>query len=159
MYAFKEQLTKGEQSEAALDGFFAQWYAIQPVALEQQRQGIDRIFTRLTDGQVYKVEYKCDWTAGKTHNAFVETVSVDTTNKPGWAYSSQADYLIYYIPGAVRVYVIALVDLRACLPAWRNFPIRRIPNQGYHTVGLLVPLDEFTYIATKILQLDPNGTR
>jgi hypothetical protein len=153
MYAFKAQLTKGEQSEAELDAYFAQWYDIQPVDREQQRHGIDRIFTRKDNGLVFTIEYKTDWTAGKTHNAFVETVSVDTANKLGWAYSSQADYLIYYVPGAGLVYIITFVLLRACLPAWRSFPVRKIPNKGYNTIGLLVPLNEFEHIATKVLPL------
>ncbi len=83
MYAFKAQLTKGEQSEAELDTYFAQWYDIQPLDRAQQRQGIDRIFTRKNNGLVFTIEYKTDWMAAKTPNAFVETVSVDTANKPG----------------------------------------------------------------------------
>jgi hypothetical protein len=153
MYAFKTQLTKGEQSEAALDSFFAQWYIIKPADRAQQRQGIDRIFTRRDNDVALLIEYKTDWTAGKTHNAFVETISVDTAHKPGWAYSSQADYLIYYVPDAALIYTIAFVNLRASLEAWCSFPLRRIPNHGYHTIGLLVPLNEFERIATKVLRV------
>lgn len=153
MYGFKEQLTKGQQSEAELDRFFSQWYAITPVSMELQRQGIDRIFTRKDNGHIFNIEYKTDWTAGKTHNAFVETVSVDATNKPGWAHSSRADYLIYYVPGDDLVYVIAFANLRARLHCWQEYPIRSIPNNGYNTIGLLVPLCEFERIATQVISL------
>lgn len=153
MYGFKEQLTKGQQSEAELDSFFAQWYTIEPVTMEQQRQGIDRVFTRKDNGHVFDIEYKTDWTASKTGNAFVETVSVDTANKPGWAHSSQADYLIYYVPGDDLVYVIAFANLRARLHCWQNLPLRTIPNRGYNTIGRLVPLREFERIATQVISL------
>ena len=153
MYGFKEQLTKGEQSEADLDAFFAQWYDIQPVGMDMQRQGVDRIFTRKDNGWIYKVEYKTDWTASKTGNAFVETVSVDTANKSGWAHSSQADYLIYHVPGDELIYVIQLNKLRSCLHRWKNNPILKIPNNGYNTIGLLVPLCEFERIATQVISL------
>jgi hypothetical protein len=153
MYAFKEQLAKGEKSENKLDRFFAEWYDIKLVGMTEQRQGIDRIFTKKATGEILKIEYKTDWTARKTHNAFVETISVDTTNKPGWAHSSQADYLIYYIPGDELIYIITFVSLRMRLPVWKKFPVRSIPNRGYNTIGLLVPLCEFERIALEVISL------
>ena len=153
MYDFKKQLAAGEQSEAMLDNFFAQWYSITPVGMAEQRQGIDRIFTR-TDGTTFPIEYKTDWTASKTGNAFVETVSVDTANKPGWAYSSKARYLIYYVPGDGLIYVIEFSKLRSHLRRWENqYQARSIPNQGYHTKGLLVPLVEFEKIAKQVISI------
>lgn len=153
MYEFKEQLMKGEKSEDKLDAFFSEWYTVKRVDMFQQRQGIDRIFTRKDNGSIFKIEYKTDWTASRTQNAFVETISVDTTDKPGWAYSSQSDYLIYYIPGDELIYVITFIALRARLPCWCKFPSRRIPNKGYCTVGLLVPLAEFEQIAREVISI------
>lgn len=154
IYDFKQQLTRGASGEKWLDDFFAQWYIIVPATMEQQRQGIDRIFVRKENNAVYRVEYKTDWTASKTGNAFVETISVDATNKPGWAYSSQSDYLIYYIPGDMLIYVIQFLELRGQLPKWCvEFRSRRIPNKGYCTVGLLVPLAEFERIAKEVISL------
>lgn len=153
MYKFGKQLAKGEHSEAILDSVFNRDYAIARVNMDMQRKGIDRIFTHRRTRAVLNVEYKTDWTASRTHNAFVETVSVDTQNKPGWAVTSQADILIYYVPGDEIVYVIRLGVLRGKLDDWRKFPTRRIPNDGYHTVGLLVPLAEFERIAVEVLSL------
>lgn len=152
-YDFTAQLQLGEHHEADLDRFFSAWYDIRKVDREEQRQGIDRIFTRKDNGAVHRVEYKADSKASETGNAFVETVSVDTANKPGWAHSSQADYLIYYLPKDLLIYVIAFVDLRKRLPKWCSYRSRRIPNNGYHTVGLLVPLDEFEEIATQVISI------
>lgn len=153
VYNFATQLQRGEHYEAELDRFFSTWYDIRKVDREQQRRGIDRIFTRKDNGVVYQIEYKSDLTASKTGNAFVETVSVDTANKPGWAHSSQADYLIYYLPKDLLIYVIAFTELRKQLSRWCAYRSRRIPNNGYHTVGLLVPLDEFEQIATQVISI------
>lgn len=153
MYNFNKQLAKGEDSEAKLDTIFALDYIIERVNRDLQRKGIDRIFTRKRTGAVLKIEYKTDWTAAKTGNAFVETVSVDRENKPGWAYSSQADRLIYYIPGDELIYIIAFAILRAQLAAWKKYKTRSIPNDGYNTIGILVPLREFEHIAEQVLPI------
>lgn len=153
VYDFAAQLHQGEQYEDDLDQFFSTWYNIQKVDREQQRQGIDRIFTRKDNGTAYRVEYKADSKASETGNAFIETISVDTTNKPGWAYSSLADYLIYYLPKDLLIYVIAFSELRKRLPRWCNYRSRRIQNNGYCTVGLLVPLDEFERISIQVISL------
>lgn len=154
MYDFKQQLLQGARGEQDLDLFFAQWYVVQPVTMAQQRQGIDRIFRRKCDGREYRVEYKTDWTASKTGNAFVETVSVDTTGKAGWAVTSQADVLIYYLPEDLLIYVFNFRSLRTLLAYWRkHYPTRRIPNNGYHTHGLLVPLHEFERHALQVISI------
>jgi len=150
-YDFRTQLATGEEAERRLDAWFAHWYAIEPATMDQQRQGIDRIFTRRDTGRAFKVEYKTDSRASATGNAFVETVSVDTTGKAGWAYTSQADMLLYYVPVSEVIYVIQMTSLRRHLPRWQQqYPARRIPNQGYCTHGLLVPLDEFERIAQRV---------
>lgn len=152
-YDFDAKLRQGERFEAELDAIFSRDYDIRKATMHEQRQGIDRIFTRKDDGAVCRVEYKSDLTASKTGNAFVETVSVDMTGKPGWAYTSQADYLVYYLPKDGTLYVITFDVLRRRLPAWKRFPSRQIPNRGYKTVGLLVPLAEFERIATEVISV------
>ena len=105
-------------------------------------------------GQRFRVEYKTDYKAAETGNAFVETVSVDTAGKAGWAYSSEADYLIYFIPGDGLIYIIALEVLRRELPRWvREYPLRTAQNEGYATHGLLVPLDEFERSAEVVISV------
>jgi len=152
VYDFTTQLNQGADGEAKLDAYFAQWYTIRHATRSEQRRGIDRIFVR--PGGMFKVEYKADRKAGETGNAFVETISVDTANKRGWAYTSQADYLLYYVPGPETVYVIRFAKLRLQMAFWvQQHPARKIPNRGYHTHGLLVPLDEFEHIAEKVESL------
>ena len=153
-YQFARQLAQGQAYEQLLDERFADKYIIQLATPQQQRQGIDRVFRpRAAPHEVLYIEYKADRTASRTGNAFVETVSVDTADKPGWAVSSQADWLFYLVAGDEEaLYIIRMADLRARLPAWRRrYAERRIPNDGYHTVGLLVPLHKFEKIAYAVI--------
>jgi len=76
---------------------------------------------------------------------------VDTVGKPGWAYTSQARFLLYYIPKPDTIYIIPMARLRVLVDAWRQrYPERRINNGTYHTVGTLVPLDEIERIAVAV---------
>jgi len=90
-YTFDAQKARGDAGESFLDQVFATGYEIRPATRAEQRRGIDRIFTRRKTGWRLAVEYKIDYKAAHTGNAFVETVSVDTAGKAGWAYSSAAD--------------------------------------------------------------------
>lgn len=160
-YDFATQLRRGQGGEAALDAWFGRRFDIRPATRAEQRRGIDRWFTDRASGERLSIEYKTDWTASRTGNCFVETVSVDTADKAGWAVSSQAQWLVYFLPDDGLAYVIPLVSLRAELPRWRReYPVRRIPNDGYHTVGLLVPQDEFERLSgerTVQLRGDDDG--
>lgn len=152
IYKFQRQLQQGEAYERHLDAVFAGEFAIEPATREQQRAGIDRIFTRRSDGKRFTVEYKADSKAGRTGNAFVETTSVDTTGKAGWATSSQADILIYLVTEPETIYCIALPRLRAKLGGWqRKYRNAAANNESYHTLGLLVPLHELELIADRVL--------
>ena len=125
-----------------------EWYT---PAEDDQRRGIDRWLVN-SAGKRISLEYKTDVTAGRTGNAFVETISVSTADKPGWAVSSQATWLIYYIPDPEAVYIIKFARIRQHLARWREqYPSRDIPNVGYVTTGLLVPLREFEQIAARVL--------
>lgn len=150
-YEFQKQLAEGMSGEEYLDGKFAAWYTITPATRGEQRQGIDRWFIRKSDGERFSVEYKTDRTAGRTGNAFVETVSVDTAHRPGWAYTSKARYLVYYIPEPETTYILPMAHIRFHVDTWRKtYPERRIPNGSYQTVGVLVPLDVFERFAVEV---------
>lgn len=151
-YDMQEQLSKGEAAELLLDNHFAARFLIQPATRAQQRQGIDRIFTLRTTQKSYPIEYKTDWTAGRTGNAFIETISVDTMNVLGWVYTSQAEWLLYYVPTKKIIYIIRFASMRDRLDAWidRYGPEKAIPNDGYFTRGIVVPLMEFEHCASKV---------
>lgn len=149
IYKFDMQLKKGELQEERLDKFFSKWYSIRKASRKMQRTGIDRIYQR--NGKQILVEYKSDWTASKTGNVFVETVSIDTENRPGWAYTSQADILIYFLPDDDLVYMLRMKDIRDHLEEWAGkYPEKSIPNRGYCTHGLPVPQWWFEKLAIQV---------
>lgn len=152
---FRESYGRGAKGEAFLDQFFAPRFDITDP--NRQRQGVDRLFTPKDGKAPFTVEYKTDYTAVRTHNAFVETVSVDRENKPGWALASQADWLLYYLPEPEQlIYALRFEDVREQVPAWQStYPQRSIPNHGaggdYNTVGVLVPQEEFERVARHVI--------
>lgn len=143
-YQFDAQFQKGQAAETFLDNFFAERFTIQSATREEQRQGIDRHYTNKTTGAAFSVEYKTDWLASQTHNVFIETVSVDTANKPGWIYTSQAYRLFYYIPGDDLIYILRMMALRKLFEKWvTQYPARKVRNKGYFTHGVCVPQVHF----------------
>jgi len=156
-YDFDRQFSEGRSGEDFLDAFFtARGHTVRPATRDEQRQGIDRVIT-VPGGRSMKVEYKTDFLAGKTGNAFVETISVDTQGKMGWALTAQCDYLIYYIPDHA-IYVIPAQSLRWALPGWmRDYPARQAPNHGYQTHGVLVPLARLAEYAIQTFHLNGAG--
>ena len=100
------------------------------------------------------VEYKTDYIASRSGNAFIETISVDTQQRLGWAITALADWLIYYLPGTRTLYRVPLVNIRANLPRWiATYRSQAIPNDGYATHGILVPLEVFAQCAEEIVVL------
>lgn len=151
---FQTQLAVGQEGERRLDAHFTTGYDITPATHVEQRQGIDRHFVNRVTGAASTVEYKTDLKAKRTHNAFIETISVDARGKSGWAYTSQANTLMYYIPGDELIYIIAFPTLRLRLPTWATrYPVKRALNEGYATYGLVVPLHELERIAVMVVSI------
>jgi hypothetical protein len=148
-YTFDEQLRLGKLGEAELDAHFAGAYRIEPASRFEERRGIDRWFTRAWRTQ--GVEYKTDFLTHQTGNAFVECVSVargGSDEKRGWAYSTEADLVIYYARGLGEALLLTPDDLRAALPEWlRRYPERSCQNPTYYSTGRLVPWPELKRLA------------
>lgn len=141
VYDFERQRELGAIGESIIRGVFAQQFNIQRSVALEQRQGIDFWFSY--GAFDLAVEVKTDFTAAHTRNAFIEVTSVDVDGKPGWAHTSRADFLLYYVPPDRVVYVVAMREIRHRLPAWRKkYESRRVQNDGYQTEGILVPLDQ-----------------
>lgn len=144
-YQFGQQLSVGAMHEGEIDRFAVSilHVKIRPATPEQQCMGIDRIWAR-RDGRQQSVEYKADIAAARTGNLFVETVSVDAAGRPGWAYTSLAQLLVQYVPGLARVIISRMMTVKERLPGWlASYPLQPVPNEGYNTVGVLVPLEIF----------------
>lgn len=162
-YSFNQQLAQGESGERFLDRFFGLFYEITPATRDEQRRGIDRrfksrwthwdyLFEQKADNA--PVEYKSDFLAHQTGNAFVETVSVDTAHKDGWLITSQAYILAYFVVYSQVIYISRIDRLRALAPLWNAaYPVRWAQNKGYHTHGMAVPLTQYQRSAYKVIQL------
>jgi hypothetical protein len=144
VYVFDTQLTEGEEAESALDDYFGAQFHVYTVGMDAQRRGIDRIFVSPHQAahKRLRVQYKADRTASRTGNFFCETISVSSSGAPGWVITSESDYLIYYLPLNGYAYALRMSALRFNLPRWYHaYPSRQIPNEGYYSHGILVPLE------------------
>lgn len=158
LYSIREQLHQGEQVEDDLDEFFRRYYRVAHVGMSDQRRGIDRWFTDPQTRMTFPVEYKCDWLASDTGNAFIETISVDIVERPGWAISSEASWLVYALPQNGSYWTIPLHLLRRCLWRWsRRYNEVPVQNVGYLTWGLLVPIAELDDLHRRMWRLPPGG--
>lgn len=152
-HEFNTSLTVGKEGERFLDGFFSKWYDIRP---GKDSERYDRVFARCD--QEFKVEYKTDILAHTTNNAFIELVSVSrgATVKEGWAVTSKADFVAYYVPGLSMIFWVHVVRLRAALPEWKRlYKAASADNGSYNSMGLLVPLWSLGSIAEE-LNVGPN---
>lgn len=151
-----EKYHQGLQGEAQLDQRLRPYYLVTEATREQQREGVDRMVTDISDWSTFAVEYKTDSRARETGNAYVETVSVMVEGqviKHGWAITSRADVLLYYVDG-LEVYVIRMVDLRRRLSHWaRHCRTVAVYNEQYQGQGILVPLPELATISTNIISM------
>jgi len=142
-YSFDEQLRIGKAAERLLDTYFSQWYSIEIIPHEiEVLIHSDRLFIDAY-GHHTIVEYKADYIGHRTGNAYVETVSVASENKPGWVYTSQADVLIYWVVGNGQVIAVSPKQLREKLPGWEvHYHTIQARNETYYGAGVLVPISE-----------------
>lgn len=150
VHGFEEQLRIGDDGASILDAFFSRDYHIEKTLLAVDKRGIDRVFIHRTSEKSYSIEYKTDLEAANTGNAFIEIVSVDATNTPGWAKSCLAQVLVLYIPDWHQGYWIRTLDIRARLKLWEGkYPVKSSKNERYSSRGICVPLREIEVIARR----------
>lgn len=156
----KTQFRQGKDVEAWLDDFFKKrgWDIKQTTPHEERTLCLgDRRFTK--SPYHYLIEYKSGIQTFYTGNVFLETISVDTQNKPGWVYTCRADFIFYaallnkkiliFIPEKLRQ------QIRELKTQFREVPTRHNQNDGYNTHGVIVP---FVYaeqhLADKVIDLE-----
>ena len=160
VHKFEDSLKYGEKVEALLDDYFEEWFDISPVTPDLQRLGVDRIFVMKSKGHRYSVEYKADRRTQETGNVYIETVSVRKANEPtdayklGWALTSIAQRLIYYIEGDEVIYILDMKDVRDMLPKWESqYPKAEVVNEKYFGEGILVPVTQLSKLARGVRTL------
>lgn len=140
----KDQFKRGKDVEAWLDKFFQRrgWKITQTTPYEERvlRLG-DRRFWK--DGRCLRVEYKSGIQTFYTGNIFLETVSVDTANKPGWVYTCKADVIFYATLLNKKILVLRPDKLRGQMETlkvkFREVATKHHQNDNYNTHGLIVP--------------------
>ena len=156
IFDFQTQLKQGFEGEAEITAYLtAQGWHCTKSTRDQERQGIDLISTKNLESRT--IEIKTDHCATKTGNAFIETVSVKQGNriiKQGWAYTCQADFLFYYLPLDLIAYVYQPSVLQTYVELWgRKYRQVSVPNKGYITQGIIVPLWELENTAIEIINI------
>ena len=167
VHTFDKSFKAAKLYEAELDKHFGQRFNITPATRPQERMGIDRFFEHQSSGVRYSVEYKTDHQSPETGNVFIETTSVDTARKKGWAYTSLAQVLVYFIPAYEYAMRADMTVIKRLLPEWKEYYEATAWNRGrdgesYRTLGRLVPLDEFRRACVQVhdvaAPLDAFGT-
>lgn len=144
-HGFNQKVKQSEEDNKVLDRFFSKWYDILRMELAIDKIGIDRLWTDKEQKVRYSVEYKADRRAAETGNAFVETVSVDKTNTPGWAYTCAAQFLVYYIPQQNKAWIMSTIAIKNKVDEWKKKyrAVKAVNENGYTTYGIAVPFSEF----------------
>lgn len=148
------QLKNGKDMEAWLDKFFRLrgWQITQTTPYQERVLYLgDRHFVK--DGMHLLIEYKGDLKTAYTQNIFLETISVDSVQKPGWVYSCRADIIFYAALLNHKILVFRPEKLRQQIDGLkRKFPevaTQKHLNEGYNTHGLLVP---FVYAEERLAE-------
>jgi len=148
-FNFQEQLLVGQIGEDVIDSHLLNKYGMkaEKVSPELDQLGVDRII-RGGLGTTWSAEYKTDFVAGKTHNAFIETVSVDSSNKLGWSRTSIAQWILYYVPPDGLLYFLETTEVKKKIDEWcSKYRIAKAQNSGYFSHGVIVPLAELEAIS------------
>ena len=161
VHKFDDSLKYGEGVEKILDDYFEEWFQILKAEGDLygnlQYLGIDRIFTRRNTGQRWSVEYKADRRTQETGNVYIETVSVRKVGKHeklGWAHTSTAQRLIYFIDGTKVIYILDMKDVRDMLPEWESkYPTAQVENTDYVGEGILVPETQLAKMARGVARI------
>lgn len=154
-YSFNRQHDRGKDAERFIYELFQPAFNVIPAERYLQDAGVDFLFTDRTTNKTWQVELKTDSRAARSGNAFIETVSVKRPGEEirGWAYTSEADWLLYFLPQLPRIYRLSFEELRVELPAWvSRYPVRSIPNKTWETIGLLVPLSELYRVSNEVIE-------
>jgi hypothetical protein len=155
----KDQFKNGKDVEAWLDSFFRSrgWIITQTTPHEERVLCLgDRHFIK--ERITLLIEYKSGIQTCYTGNIFLETVSVDTQNKPGWVFTCRADYIFYAALLNGEILIFTPDHLRESIPElrrlFREVKTAHNQNDGYNTHGLIVPLRYAEeHLALKIIDI------
>lgn len=158
-YDMKEQLELSRLRDSEIDKHFMdKWRISKEVPRGLERLGVDRVWVHRETGRRWTVEYKHDTIAHRTKRVFIETVSVEEAGVKGWAYTSCARILVYYVVGGEYAFVIRMDEIERRLPVWERCcetktasTVDKRTGRTYKTHGVCVPLFQFRAAADKVV--------
>jgi hypothetical protein len=156
VHKFSEKLAQEKVQSAKLDQHFGEAYHILPAPLELDKKGVDRIFVEKGTLEPMTIEYKHDFRASETGNAFIETCSVhkEECEKLGWAFTCGAEFLMYHVVGDTTIYILDTATSQQNVDGWSKLHREaKSFNPTYHSIGILVPLSEIKGMASAVEKL------
>lgn len=146
-YDLQEQLELSRLRDSEIDKHFAgKWEISRATSRSVERMGVDRLWTHKESGRRWLVEYKHDTQAHRTGNVFIETWSVEG-KKRGWAYTSCARAIVYYVVGGEYAFVTRMDEIERRLTSWELMhpekpatTADKRTGETYRTLGVCVPL-------------------
>lgn len=154
-YTFQEQYKLGKEYEDKFVDYFSKWFDIEVAPLEQQRKGFDFTFyPKYSSDPPRTVELKTDTLTRKTGNVAIEWWSVMEQGRYGWAWTSQAD-IIVYIALPNTCYIFQPGKIREQLDRWvKQYGMRNVKNKGYTSAIIPVPVSNFVGYCEATMELD-----
>jgi hypothetical protein len=152
--SFTRQEAIGVKGECELDDYFSRWFEITLVDnILQRLVGFDRVFEDKRDGHRYSVEYKTDHRGHKTGNVFIELEANSKNGKLGWAYTSTAQLLAYYLPQPGLIFITRMGVVKEMVEEWAGrYEIKHVANPTYSSKGVIVPVDIFAHHSIEVLE-------
>lgn len=140
-----QQWHSGSDVAAFLDNFFSnEGWQITPTTQHEERALClgDRHFRN--GNYHFHIEYKSGLQTFSTGNVFLETISVDTEDKPGWVYTCQANFIFYAALLNRKIIVFNPVILRNVIDylktKFKTVATSKGQNTTYKTWGVIIPL-------------------
>lgn len=119
---------------------------------------IDRLFIHQEHRTRYFIQYVVDeGEFGAGGNMFIETNITGGKPRKGWAYTSTASILVYYIPAREEIILITTLAVRNRVKYWfKQYPKRVVDEaDGIQRVGVVVPVKEVVKHAWAHIQISP----
>ena len=139
---FASSLQRGKLGEAiARTHLELKHHAVVQVVedMGRQRLGLDLIVQLPPGGLTLQLEVKTDYRAQKTGNVFFETRSTNVST--GWVYSSQSDFILYFLDGIGEVLWFPVSRIKREIGTlMEQYPIKVVQNKGYTSQGVVIPL-------------------
>ena len=142
-FDFHEKRREGDKGEWLMNTYHTLWFDIVESGNDGRERGYDSIFTRFSDSTPFLVETKVCNRAHETGNLIVETMSKVEFDKLGWAITSEAEILLWYIWFWDEVIYFRMPDIKKRVNQWkeRYGELALMKNkQGWTTRAIMVPL-------------------